>query len=120
MTTATTCTCGCTEPHVIAKRVTDDGYTIKCWSDGMVTDRFGVCLRGLGKSRMAHAQESDRKAMTNDKKRDFARRKVALYWLKWCQATFRNAETLQDAFKLLHAQIDLLERQTSSQDEDRE
>lgn len=61
--TTTNCTCGCTESHVIATRITADGVTIKCWSDGDVTDRLSVALKGLGRSRTTYARESDRKAL---------------------------------------------------------
>lgn len=41
------CTCGCTEPHVIATRRTADGYTVQAWSDGPVTAALGMGIRGL-------------------------------------------------------------------------
>lgn len=36
-TTVNPCSCGCTEPHVIARRNTFDGIRVQLWSDGAVT-----------------------------------------------------------------------------------
>ena len=50
------CSCGCFEPHVIARRETADGRRVKVWSDGMVThaDPFGTHICGIGRARSDH------------------------------------------------------------------
>jgi hypothetical protein len=35
------CTCGDTEPHVIARRTTADGIAVEVWHDGAITGRCG-------------------------------------------------------------------------------
>ncbi len=41
------CTCGRTDPHVIARRRTADGFTVCAWSDGPVTAELGRKIDGL-------------------------------------------------------------------------
>ena len=41
------CTCGRTDPHVIARRRTADDYTVCAWSDGPVTAVLGLGIRGV-------------------------------------------------------------------------
>lgn len=41
------CTCGRTDPHVIARRRTADNYTVCAWSDGPVTAELGTGIRGV-------------------------------------------------------------------------
>jgi len=43
----TTCSCGTTEQHVVARRLTSDGYGVALWCDGAVTGRFGNALPGV-------------------------------------------------------------------------
>lgn len=43
----TTCSCGETTPHVIAKRETADGIAVQIWHDGAITGRFGRALPGV-------------------------------------------------------------------------
>lgn len=50
MKTVTPCSCGCVEPHIIARRTTADGVRVDVWSDGTLTQR-GMFLRGLGTPR---------------------------------------------------------------------
>lgn len=46
------CSCGCTEPHVIAKREAFDGVRLSIWSDGAITHAVtSAYLRGLGARR---------------------------------------------------------------------
>jgi len=41
------CTCGNTEPHIIARRSTLDGIGIVCWDNGAIVGRFGTALPGV-------------------------------------------------------------------------
>jgi hypothetical protein len=52
----TLCSCGCTEPHVIARRKSADDYTLKVWADGDVTFFFGHYIRGFGRQSPEKAQ----------------------------------------------------------------
>ncbi len=56
MTNLTCCTCGCTESHVIARRKSFDDYTIKIWSDGVLTYSLGEVLKGTGRGNPVKAQ----------------------------------------------------------------
>jgi hypothetical protein len=55
-----TCTCGNSELHAIARRTTADGVTVALWSDGDITDRLGFRIRGVGKTRGAGPAALDR------------------------------------------------------------
>jgi hypothetical protein len=48
---ALTCSCGCTEDHVIARARTFDGVAIELWSSGDITGRLGQYPAGLSKAR---------------------------------------------------------------------
>jgi hypothetical protein len=53
------CSCGCTEPHVIATRETFDGVQLSIWSDGSITHgRLGTYLRGLGECRSNYGRRA--------------------------------------------------------------
>lgn len=43
-----TCSCGEVSSHVVARRVTADGFPVLLWSDGAVTGRAGAYPPGLG------------------------------------------------------------------------
>jgi hypothetical protein len=45
--TALPCTCGETEPHIIMRRRTFDGFDVCLWDDGAVTGALGYRLRGV-------------------------------------------------------------------------
>src|SRR5512139_3438245 len=62
--TISTCSCGETSNHVIAKRSTADGIAVQIWHDGMVTGRFGHGLPGVPivRPRTAEAVERERRA----------------------------------------------------------
>ena len=53
-TTRTTCSCGNTEPHPIARKTTADGVKVHVWSDGMVTDASIIAgyLPGVGRKKV--------------------------------------------------------------------
>ena len=57
------CSCGCTEPHQIARRTTADGVRLAVWSDGAVTLAVGIYLRGLGIPRSAWARATRARAV---------------------------------------------------------
>ena len=44
---STTCTCGETEPHVVARRETTDGLRVELWDNGAVTGGYGYALDGI-------------------------------------------------------------------------
>ena len=46
-TTAHSCSCGTSTPHVIARRMTADGIGVVLHHDGAVTGRFGSGLAGV-------------------------------------------------------------------------
>ncbi len=46
-TTAHSCSCGTSTPHVIARRMTADGIGVALHHDGAVTGRFGSGLEGV-------------------------------------------------------------------------
>jgi hypothetical protein len=50
------CSCGCTKSHEIARRKSFDDYTIKIWSDGVLTYWFGEVLKGSGRPNAVKAQ----------------------------------------------------------------
>lgn len=41
------CTCGNSEPHVIARRTTSDGVAVEIWHDGAITGRLGRSIPGV-------------------------------------------------------------------------
>lgn len=41
------CTCGNSEPHVIARRTTSDGVAVEIWHDGAITGRLGRAIPGV-------------------------------------------------------------------------
>lgn len=56
-----TCSCGCTEPHVIMRRRTFDGIDVHFWSDGAVTDRIGTyVVQGSRGAALADALRANR------------------------------------------------------------
>lgn len=60
----TTCSCGGSAPHVIAKRETSDGIAVQIWHDGAVTGRYGRALPGVTvvRPRTDEAVERERRA----------------------------------------------------------
>jgi hypothetical protein len=58
------CSCGEPDPHVVARRVTEDGVFVEIWSDGAITGRAGSRLPGLRitRARSAPAHERARRA----------------------------------------------------------
>lgn len=53
---ASTCSCGTTKPHILARRSTFDGNHVLLWSDGGVTGALGVGLYGApARERRNHA-----------------------------------------------------------------
>lgn len=60
------CSCGKTEPHIIARRTTADAVLVYFWSDGSVTGCLGVnhiARPGRGKRKTYLALEANRLAM---------------------------------------------------------
>lgn len=68
----TSCSCGCTEPHKIANRLTADGKTVTVWSDGSLTYALGLYIPKLGKSRDPLRVEAVRLIVDNIGLLDFA------------------------------------------------
>ena len=58
----TTCSCGRTEEHVVAKRTCYDGLIVELWSDGDVTCILGRGLPGIGMPRTAEAKRANLRA----------------------------------------------------------
>lgn len=46
-----TCTCGKTDDHVVARRMSADGVHLELWSTGEITGRLGLYPPGLGRAR---------------------------------------------------------------------
>jgi len=56
-TTTALCSCGCTKPHVFARRETADEAVLCLWTDGSITQgHFGAVLAGLGRPRGRYTQ----------------------------------------------------------------
>lgn len=50
------CTCGNTEPHVIAHKTTSDGRPVEIYSDGYVTSKLGYLYPSVGRRRVPQSQ----------------------------------------------------------------
>jgi hypothetical protein len=55
-TSVYTCSCGESEPHVIARRRTADGIGVDFWHDGAITGLFGRALPGVPVARPRSAE----------------------------------------------------------------
>lgn len=54
------CSCGETGLHVVAKRQSNDGFTVELWSDGMLTAAYGTRFPKCGPARNAWSERADR------------------------------------------------------------
>ena len=60
----TICSCGDNNPHIVAKRVTLDGYSVDLWNDGAITDRMGNGLRPSKKRSLSLWETASRVCIT--------------------------------------------------------
>jgi len=56
------CTCGETEPHIIARRSTTDGKHVCLWDDGSLTWALGYTIRGAAQPKTAAQRAEARRA----------------------------------------------------------